>query len=52
MRHERDPRRAGSLVRVDDGARHAVRAAVAIDGEGMKAELLGRLARAVAAGRR
>ena len=46
-----DAHRAGSLVRLDDGDRRPVRAAVAIDGEGMKAELLGRLARAVAAGR-
>ena len=46
-----DPHRAGSLLRVDDAQRDAVHAAVAIDAEGMKAELLERLARAVAAGR-
>ena len=42
-----DPARAGSLVRTD--GRPPVSAAVAIDADGMKAELLGRLARAVSA---
>ncbi len=44
-----DPRSAGSLVRAQ--GREPVTAAVAIDSEGMKAELLERLGRAVAAGR-
>jgi len=44
-----DPRSAGSLVRAQ--GREPVTAAVAIDPEGMKAELLERLGRAVAAGR-
>ena len=44
-----DPARAGSLVRTE--GRAPVNAAVAIDAEGMKAELLGRLSRAVAAER-
>ena len=44
-----DARSAGSLVRTD--GRRPVTAAVAIDAEGMKAELLERLAIAVAAGR-
>ncbi len=42
-----DPARAGSLLRTD--GRAPVSAAVAIDADGMKAELLGRLARAVSA---
>ncbi len=44
-----DPYRAGTLVRTAD--RSPVRAAVAIDPEGMKAELLERLGRAVAGAR-
>ncbi len=44
-----DPRLAGSLVRTE--GRRPVTAAVAIDAQGMKAELLERLAIAVAAGR-
>lgn len=39
---------AGSLYRSDDAARPAVDVAISIDAEGMKAELLERLARAVA----
>jgi purine nucleosidase len=42
-----DPAVAGSLYRTDDQRRPAVTIATAIDGELMKAELLGRLARAV-----
>jgi purine nucleosidase len=44
-----DPHAAGSLYRADDGRRPAAEVATAIDAEGMKAELLERLARAVAA---
>jgi inosine-uridine nucleoside N-ribohydrolase len=43
-----DPYIAGSLYRSEDG-RRPVSVATAIDGEGMKAELLARLARAVSA---
>lgn len=43
-----DPLLAGSLYRLDDGSRRAVEIAMAIDPEPMKAELLARLARAVA----
>ena len=39
---------AGSLYRVDDGSRRPVEIAMAIDSEPMRAELLARLARAVA----
>jgi inosine-uridine nucleoside N-ribohydrolase len=42
-----DPYAAGSLYRSDAGGRQPVSVAVAIDPEGMKAELLARLARAV-----
>jgi hypothetical protein len=44
-----DPHVAGTLYRSDDAQRPAVEVAVAIDAEPMKAELLERLARAVAA---
>jgi len=44
-----DPYLAGSLYRSEGGARRPVAVATAIDGEGMKAELLGRLGRAVSA---
>ncbi len=43
-----DPHLAGSLYRLDDGSRRAVEVAMAVDPEPMKAELLARLARAVA----
>ncbi|MDP9467435.1 MAG: nucleoside hydrolase [Chloroflexota bacterium] len=43
-----DPHLAGSLYRMEDGARSPVQIAMAIDSEPMKAELLDRLARAVA----
>ena len=43
-----DPHLAGSLYRLEDGARRPVEVAMAIDPEPMKAELLARLARAVA----
>ena len=43
-----DPHLAGSLYRLDDGSRRPVEVAMAIDPEPMKAELLARLARAVA----
>ena len=42
---------AGSLYRLEDGARRPVEIAMAIDPEPMKAELLARLARAVAPSR-
>ncbi len=45
-----DPRMAGSLYRSEQGERPAVEVAMAIDPDGMKAELLERLARAVAVG--
>jgi inosine-uridine nucleoside N-ribohydrolase len=44
-----DPAIAGSLYRTDADGRRAVSVATAIDAEGMKAELLARLARAVTA---
>jgi inosine-uridine nucleoside N-ribohydrolase len=44
-----DPYLAGSLYRTDTDERESVTAATAIDPEGMKAELLARLARAVSA---
>lgn len=44
-----DPYVAGSLYRSEPADRPAVRLATAIDAEGMKAELIGRLARAVSA---
>ncbi|HEX2766462.1 MAG TPA: nucleoside hydrolase [Candidatus Limnocylindria bacterium] len=44
-----DPYVAGSLYRSESPDRPAVRLATAIDAEGMKAELIGRLARAVSA---
>jgi inosine-uridine nucleoside N-ribohydrolase len=43
-----DPHLAGSLYRLEDGSRRSVEVAMAIDPEPMKAELLARLARAVA----
>lgn len=43
-----DPRVAGSLYRLDDTTRRPVEIAMAIDPQPMKAELLARLARAVA----
>lgn len=43
-----DPHVAGSLFRTDDLERRPVEIAMAIDAHGIKAELLGRLARAVA----
>ena len=43
-----DPHLAGSLYRVQDDARRPVEAVMAIDPEPMRAELLARLARAVA----
>ena len=43
-----DPHLAGSLFRTDDLERRPAEIAMAIDADGMKAELLGRLARAVA----
>jgi purine nucleosidase len=43
-----DPHLAGSLYRLGDGSRRAVEIAMAVDPEPMKAELLARLARAVA----
>ena len=42
-----DPRIAGSLYRSEDADRRPTRIAVAIDPEGMKAELIARLSRAV-----
>ena len=42
-----DPLLAGSIYRLEDGARRSVEVAMAIDPEPMKAELLARLARAV-----
>lgn len=44
-----DPYRAGSLYRTDADERPAVSIATAIDVDGMKAELIGRLSRAVSA---
>jgi purine nucleosidase len=44
-----DPQTAGSLHRPTEGGRPAVEIATAIDAEGMRTELLARLARAVAA---
>lgn len=44
-----DPYVAGSLYRIDEGRRPAVTLATDIDAEGMKHELLARLARAVSA---
>lgn len=44
-----DPYRAGSLYRTDADGRPAVSIATAIDVDGMKAELIGRLSRAVSA---
>jgi purine nucleosidase len=43
-----DPRQAGSLYRSQDAGRRPIEVAMAIDAERMKAELLERLARAVA----
>jgi purine nucleosidase len=43
-----DPHLAGSMYRLEDGARGSVEVAMAIDPEPMKAELLARLSRAVA----
>jgi inosine-uridine nucleoside N-ribohydrolase len=44
-----DPYLAGSLYRTEEEGRRPVSVAVAIDAEGMKAELLARLSRAVGA---
>jgi purine nucleosidase len=46
-----DPHLAGSIYRLDDGARAPVEIAMAIDAEPMKEELLARLAAAVTQGR-
>ena len=42
-----DPYLAGSLYRTEDASRPPARVALAIDPEGMKAELIARLSRAV-----